>query len=139
MPSGALRVLSACCFVAGGFVQVDDILEAEGLPDPENKSKQEEGMEGMGDLGRNLEFMMMKIAQLDFFAGRECFISRSMRLSHCRSHLPIRTLPGDGCGAPAAADQRDERVEKSAHDQRAQCSSSAAFLSPGGKRVLAGH
>ena len=66
--------------MAGGFVQVDDILEAEGLPDPENKSKQEEGMEGMGDLGRNLEFMMMKIAQLDFFCGEGVL--------HFKKHAP---------------------------------------------------
>jgi len=44
---------------------VDDLQEDKSLPDPENDTKQEEGMEGMGDLGRNLEFMMMKIAQLE--------------------------------------------------------------------------
>ncbi|CAE7387467.1 unnamed protein product, partial [Symbiodinium sp. KB8] len=44
---------------------VDDLQEDQGLPDPEKDPKQEEGMEGMGDLGRNLEFMMMKIAQLE--------------------------------------------------------------------------
>ena len=58
--------------------QVDDLQEDQGLPDPEKDPKQEEGMEGMGDLGRNLEFMMMKIAQLDYFAGRGVVVSRSV-------------------------------------------------------------
>ena len=114
--------------------QVDDLQEDQGLPDPEKDPKQEEGMEGMGDLGRNLEFMMMKIAQLDYFAGRGVVVSCCFQKCGPQSmaDMRIRSLPGDGRGTPAAADQRHERVEESTHEPGTQRSSAASFH-PGGQ------
>ena len=120
--------------LADAVAQVDDLQEDKSLPDPENDTKQEEGMEGMGDLGRNLEFMMMKIAQLDYIAGRGWLFQEcaSVINSQCQSHMTIGSLPGDGRGAPAAADQRHERVEESTHEPGTQRSSAAASFHPGG-------
>ena len=114
-------------------VQVHDLDEAKEMPDPEKN----DDMEGMGGLGGNLEFMMLKLAQLEtsdqsFLECLELKKKESSEYLKC-PHLKSCLCVGDDRGASAAANQGNERVEARPHGRRAQCFQAPA-VGPGGGR-----